>query len=393
MVTLGALLSGLFDKVQQLIQGFQNAGLVLEVNAGAQIQALIQQAQSALTNALNTAAGDMSAQQQQIVSGIQGLVTDLQNGVTDDLAKVQTIANILPWANKFPQLAGFTGNIVAPNIAGDIQCSISGNFADIGEDGYDATLNVGGSIVTNGNKTTNLITFTIPRSSFKFVDNTVTYLPTTISVPYRVSEVLGLIHKKEFATFDIIFIVLPNTPGTYDFQTTKTVILPQTVSAVCSGLIWDSSDDDDDSIKGCNMDGDWQCLRETVTYHFSRQEGNPGDAWFDLGNASTSTFVGWHFKTEHHGMGTSGKLTVDLNYQKTHNISQTQTTDTGTMVFSWGDTKVLTVDPTASWKITYHEFNGVTKEYASSDSSNPYIRIATAGNQISLSVIPLTATP
>jgi hypothetical protein len=394
MLTLGVTLSQLFDKLQQLIQQFQNTGLVLEVNAGAQIETVIQQTQAALSNLLNTAMSDLSSQQQQIVSGLTGLVDNLQNQIIDDLtSKLQTIVNTLPFANHFPQLAGFSGNIVAPNIPGDIQFSINGNFVDIGQSGYDATLQIGSSTVTNGNKTTNLITFTIPRSSFSFVATNVAYLPAVISVPYRVSEVLGIIHKKEVATFNIVFIVLPNTPGTYDLQTIKTVQVPQQVSDVCGNLVWDSSDDDQDMVQGCSMTGDWVCLRETVTYHFSRQEGDQGNAWFDLGNASTPTFVGWHFKTEHHGLGTSGKLTVDLHYQKTHNVTQTQTTDTGSMVFNWGDTKVITVDPTASWKIIYNQFNGVSKEYDTSDKTNPYIRIVSAGNQISLSAIPFSENP
>ncbi len=389
MLTLGALLNQLFDRVQQLVQQFQNAGLVLEVNAGAQIQAAIGQAQAALNNVLSTAASDLSAQQQQLISGLTGVVDDLQNKIIDDLtSKLQTAANTLPFANHFPQLAGFEGNVVAPNVPGDIQFTVSGNFFDIGEDGYDATVTIGSQVVTNTTKVTNQITFTVPRSTFTFVANSVTYLPTSISIPYRVSEVLGLIHKKEFATFNIIFIVLPNSPGTYDLQTSKSGQVPQQVGASCGNLVWDSSDDDQDMVQGCNMTDDWQCLRETVTYSFSRQEGDQGSAWFDLGNASTSTFVGWHFKTEHHGMGTSGKLTVNLSYQKTRNVPQTQTTDTGDLALDWGNAKILTVDPTSSWKITYHQFDGTTKEYASSDSTNPYIRIVATGNQISLKAIP-----
>lgn len=176
----------------------------------------------------------------------------------------------------------------------------------------------------------------------------------------------------------------------HDLQTSKSGTVPQQVGDSCSNLVWDSSDDDKDMVQGCNMTADWQCLRETVSYHFTRQEGDQGNAWFDLGNASTSTFVGWHFKTEHHGLGTSGKLTVTLNYQKTRNVPQTQTTDTGDLALAWGDSKILTFDPTASWKITFHQFDGVTKEYASTDETNPYIKIVAMGNQISIKALPFS---
>ena len=389
METLGLILNQLLDRVQQLVQQFQNAGLILEVNGGAQIENLIDQTQAALKDVLNTAASDLSAQQQQLVSGLTGLIDDLQKKVIDDLtSKLQTIANTLPIANNFPQVAQLTGNIVAPNIAGDITVTVTGNFVDIGEQDYDAYLAFGSNEITNSSKQTNMISFTVPQSAFSFAPDKVGYVGASITIPYKVSEVLGLIHRKEFATFDIIIIVLPPSPGTYDLQTSKLGDVRQQVPATCGGLIWDSSDDDQDMVQGCNMSDGWQCIRETVSYSFSRREGDQGSDWFDLGNVSTPTYVGWHFKTEHHGLGTSGKLTVNLNYQKWKNVPQTQTTDTGNLALNWGDSKILTIDPTASWKITYHQFNGVTKEYNTSDSSNPYIRIITAGNQVSISALP-----
>jgi hypothetical protein len=389
MGILGGVLSQLFDRLQGLIQQFQNAGLILEVNAGAQIETVVSQAQSSLSNLLNTAVSDLSAQQQQMASSLTAVVDDLQNKIIDNLTtKLQTIANTLPFAKDFPQLAAFGGNIVAPNVAGDIRFTVDGNFMDIGQDGYDATISIGSATIKNATKTTNHIAFTVPRNTFTFVPDSVTYLPTVIKIPYRKSEVLGLIHKEEFATFNVIFIILPTAPGTYDLQTSKSGTVPQQVGDSCSNLVWDSSSDDDDSVKGCNMVADWVCLRETVSYHFTRQEGDQGDAWLDLGNASTTTFVGWHFKTEHHRFGTSGKLTVTLNYQKTRNVPQTQTTDTGNLALAWGDAKIVTFDPAASWKITFHQFDGVTKEYDSDDSTNPYIKIVAIGNQISIKALP-----
>src|SRR5580658_9211318 len=183
MLTLGVLLNQLFDRLQQLIQQFQNAGLVLEVNAGAQIQALIQQAEGALENVLNTAANDLSAQQQQLMTGLTSIIDDFQQKIIDDLtSKLQTIANTLPLANHFPQVAGFTGTIVAPNIPGDITVTVSGNFFDIGESGYDATLTLGSATITNSTKTTNLITFVVPKVSFTFNPTSIGYLPITINI-------------------------------------------------------------------------------------------------------------------------------------------------------------------------------------------------------------------
>ena len=74
-----------------------------------------------MSNLLNTAVSDLSAQQQQMVSSLTSVVDDLQNKIIDNLTtKLQTITNTLPFANHFPQLAAFGGNIVAPNVPGDI---------------------------------------------------------------------------------------------------------------------------------------------------------------------------------------------------------------------------------------------------------------------------------
>jgi hypothetical protein len=389
MVTLGVLLNQLFDRVSQVIQQFQNAGLILEVNGGAQIQNLIDQAREALKDTLDTAASDLSSQQQQLVSGISGLIDDLQNKIIDDItAKTQLIANTLPFASNFPQVGSFTGNVLAQHVGGTLTFTVNGNFVDIGEDGYDAELMVNGATVINAAKTTLTISFQIDRNAFVFSDSQIKYVPFTVSIPYKVSELLGIIHKKEMATFIFIFIVLPTAPGYIILQTTQLVEVRQQIQDTCNGLVWDSSDDDVDLVQGCNMSDNWQCMRETVTYSFTRREGDSGSDWFDLGNASTSTFAGWHFKTEHHGLGTSGKLTVNLSYSKYKNVQQEQTTNSDNMPINWGDSKVLTVSPTASWKLIFHQFDGTVKEYAASDSSNPYMTIATAGNEISIKVIP-----
>jgi hypothetical protein len=133
----------------------------------------------------------------------------------------------------------------------------------------------------------------------------------------------------------------------------------------------------------------WLCERETVYYHFSRQEGDKDSSWVDYGNQSTTTFVGWHFKAEYHRFHPdSGKLTVDLHYKKYKDVQTQQVTAGDNTPLEWSESKVLSVDATLPWSLTYIQFNGVSKEYASSDLSNPYLKITTAGNEISLKVIP-----
>ncbi|MEG9435378.1 hypothetical protein JAO29_04270 [Edaphobacter sp. HDX4] len=388
MLTFGLLLNQLSDHLNALIQQFQNAGLILEVNAGSQITNLIDATREAFKDSLNTAESDLTAAQQQAKSGISDLIDQLQTQVVENLTtKLQQIANTLPITNKIPQVTSFSGNVVAPNIAGDIIISIAGNFVYVGEDGYDAQLTLGDFTTPNKIKTTQSLTFQIPHDNFAPSPNSVSYVPFTVTIPYKVTH-LGIFHSKETMTFNFVAIVLPPAPGYYILQTSALGDTRQEIPDSCTGLIWDSSDNDDDAVRGANMTDGYQCMTETVSYHFTREEGDQGSDWFDLGNASTATFVGWHFKTEHHGLGTSGKLTVNLNFRKYKNVQQMQTAVGPSTPLLWGDSKVITIDPSATWKITFNQFNGVSKDYSSSDRSNPYLSISSAGNQLTLKVIP-----
>lgn len=389
MATLGLILNQFFDRVTQLIQQFQNTGLVLEVNAGAQIQNLIDSAENAFKDALNTAASDLSAQQQQLTSELQSMIDDLQNGLIDDLtSKLQTIANTIPFGNHFPQVSSFSGNVIAQGGDDHVQVTLTGNFPDIGRNGYNAYLAVGSTKITQATKTTQTLTFMVPKSLFKADPAKVTYTPFSVGIPYLETEVLGIIHHERFASFNFNFIVLPPAPGYYVLQTTQLATVRQEVGDSFGNLVWDSSDDDIDEIKGVSMSDGWECIPNTVSYVFTRVQGSQGGDWFDLGNASTPTFAGWHFKTEHHGFGTSGKLTVTLNFRKWKNVSQLQTVSTPNTPLHWGDVHAITVDPTATWKIIFYQFDGSIKEYIASEHTNPYLWIDTAGNSISIKLIP-----
>lgn len=391
MLTLGLLFNQLSDKLNTLIQQFQNSGLILEINASSQIANLIASARDAFKDTLDTAEADLTAAQQQAISGIDDAIDKLHGELIDDaMAKLQQVAITLPFSNKVPQVTSFSGNVAAPNIAGDLIVNLAGSFVYVGENGYDADLTIGGFTTPNKVKTTQSLTFQVPRDHLPPSPNTVSYVPFSVSIPYKVTH-LGVFHSKETMTFNFVFIVLPPSPGYVVLATSSLATVRQEVADSCNGLIWDSSNDDDDSTKGCSMTDGWQCMRETVTYHFSRQEGDQPASWQDLGNQSTSTYVGWHFKTEHHGNPfgpDSGKLTVNLNYRKYKDVQQPTNSVGASTPLNWGDSKVITVDSSSTWKLTFYEFNGVSKDYASSDRSNPYLSISSAGNQLTLKVIP-----
>ena len=391
LLSLGAFAIGinqLFDRVTQMIQQAEQSGLILEVNAGSQVLNLINQAKDAYSSALKSTAQTLSAQQQQLISSLTGMLDDIQNHILKDLtSKIQQTVNTIPFAKTFPQLTLFEGTIISPNTNGNNIVTLVGNFFDIGSKNYDAVLKTGSNSYTNSSKTTQEITFQIPNSEFNHSPNQVNYKSISIDIPYK-KTCFFFFKSKKTTTFLLNFIILPVNSGSYQVVTTKMADITQSEIATCNGLIWDSAQDDIDKTQGCNMSDGWTCDRNSVNYSFTRREGDQNNDWFDLGNASTSTFAGWHFKTLHKLFGTSGKLTVNLSYTRHKIVTQPVTTTGGLVNLEWGETKVETIDPQASWKIVYHQFDGRTFEFSSSEDSNPYLKITSLGNEIQIKTVP-----
>jgi uncharacterized protein YxeA len=388
--TLGAFaiaINQAADRATQLIQQAQQTGLVLEVNAGSQALVVINQAKAAYASALASTSQTLSAQQQQLISSLNGTLDNIQNHILNNLtANLQQIVNTIPLSRKFPQLTSFDGTILSPslNTGNSVLVTLNGNFLDIGNKNFDAYLKIGANSYKNSTKTTQQITFQIPSSVFTFVTTKVGYQSFSVEIPYK----KGLLGSKKIALYNLNFILLPNNPGTYQLFITKATDVTHSENASCPNLIWDSSENDIDATSGCNMSDNWVCDRNSVSYALTREQGRKDHDWFDYGNASTPTFVGWHFKTQHKGLGTSGKLTVTLNYRRYKTVTEPVTTPQAVISLSWGSSKVETIDPSATWKLTYTEFDGRSFDFASSEQSNPYLKISTAGNQIQIITIP-----
>jgi len=383
-VGLGAFAIGvnsLFDKVTQAIQQAEQTGLVLEVNAGAQILNLLTQAQSIYEKELKSTSQQLTSQQQQFISSVEGMITNLQNNIINGLEKsIQQTANTIPFSKTFPQVHTYTGYLVAPG-NGNVFITMKGNFFDIGTRNYDSYIWVGNKAFKNTIKTTQSIVFAVPKTEFtatKFIN----YIPAKVEIPYKKSFLL-FFKKRKQADFLVNCIILPPTPGSYEMIYTTMENKREVVQDFCQGLIWDSSQDDYEAIHGCHMQDGWICDINSVEYDLMRTEGRKGKDWYDKGNASTPTYVGWKFKTLHKGLGTSGKLTVTLKYQKYRYI-KTPVERIVSRNINWGEQKVETVPNGATWKLIYHRFDGKDFEIASTDETNAYFKVKATANQVTI---------
>lgn len=388
--TFGSLLNGFFNRANQLIQQMQNSGLILEVNGAAQVQNLIASARDAYKDDLNTTVNALSAQQQQLLSSIDGALNKIQAGVTDITSDITQIALILPMSNKFPQLTSYKGTIVSPQLDSQIVVQLKGVFHDLPKNGYEATLNLGNKSF-KGTNTTQEIKFKIPASEFKSKKTKIDYNPFEIDINYSKRRLL-VFSSKETAKFHLYFIILPTSFGSYVLETLETVDTTLFEDKICPNLSWNThSGNDDGTIKGCPMEEGWICDVNSVhPINFRNEEGRMNVDWFDRGSASAPTFAGWNFlaTTRHGPFGNYGGLTIDLAYKRFKKTQVLRTKVFPEIPLQWGDEKVVSINPTAQWKLIFKQFDGKKKEIASSEQLSPYLKVNSLGSRIEIKLAP-----
>jgi hypothetical protein len=387
--TFGSLLNDVFDRANQLIQQAQTSGLLLEINGGAQVQNLVITARDAFKDDLNIAVNDMSAQQQQLISELNGSLNKVQAGVADMTAALTQIALILPLSNKFPQLTKYKGTIVAPN-KGPATVRLSGVFLDIPTEGYDASIKLNGKIFHAISKTTQQLEFSIPDSIFKFGRDHIGYIPFDIGIDYKKKGFF--LPGKEVATFKLFFVLLPETFGTYSLETTETIDTTLFEEKTCGPYTWNTHNNNDDGVpKGCTMEDGWICDVNSVhPINFRGEEGRMNVDWFNRGNVSSPTAAMWDYlaTTKHGFRGNYGGLTIDLAFKRYKRTQVKHVVTTTEQPLNWGDEKVLSYDPGGQWKLIFTQFDKTKKEIASADQPSPYVRVTSAGSRIEIKLAP-----
>lgn len=388
--TFGFALNGIMDKANQLIEHAQNSGLILEVNGGAQVQTLVAQAKDAYKDDLDKTISSLDAKQQKVISDIDGVLKKAQGGLSVTTSEILTITNTLPLADHFPQVRSYSGTIISPNLSASVIVKLDGNFFDAPNEGYDAVLKIGDTTIKNIGKTTAELEFPVPQKLFSKTPEKIEYNPFSIEVDYKKRSLL-VFTKKQVATFNFFFVVLPERFGSVVFELTQLVDTTLWQDAVCPNLDWNThNNQDDDQTRGCTMEDGWICDVASVHPQLVHEENRKDHDWFDRGSASSPTFAGWHFlaTTRHGAFGNYGGVTVNLlykKYKKTQILSTTKGKDTP---LQWGDSKVFNIPPSASWKLTFKQFDGAIKEIASSEQQSPYIKVETAGSQITVKLAP-----
>lgn len=403
------VLNQLMDRAQLLIQQAQNAGLVLEVQAGAQAIAVIGYVQQVYQNSLDRTSDILGAQQQQAITGIRSVLDDIENHSLANLqtlaSRLQGIANTIPLANRFPQVTAYGKLYVSACGPTSVAFSATGNFFDVADPAFTPVLEVGGHTFRPTTSITTGLTFDVPRDTIlpSATSQAVRYIPAILRVPY--AKRCNLLSTcKEEAVFRFSFIALPPQPGRVVLMTTRRLAHRITQDFTSHEFPQDSSQDDLEILHCQNMTDGWffdinSARYEFKTIHLEHSlpiiggrniqlvQGEPGNDWFDLGNHSTSTAACWKFKTLHKGLGTSGKLYFFIK-GRMYRDEATRESHEQSIDMCWGDSRAVIVDSTARWVLKFFEFDGRQIDFGSADSSNPFVRVSAVGNVVTVKTAP-----
>ena len=190
-------------------------------------------------------------------------------------------------------------------------------------------------------------------------------------------------HSRKDAKFIAALIGLPLSPGQIVITTQSTVDVAQR-DAVSTPQDNIQSDRDDHDENRCGPNEAHTIDPSSVALHLDHVEGN---TWTDHPVRLNNPSVCWHFRTEHHGIGTSDKLWFHFTYFVTFTTPVVRS-NTQTFTLKWGDSRVITAPP-GTVTIMFSGFDGSTQQFTAGNHDNRYIDISAEGGGFRIAARPL----
>ncbi len=390
-LALGVVLDHLASKLGGLVNTARDAGLALEVGAGGQLMTAIAAAKTAYADSLDVTTDRLTSQQKKVMDDLTTEIGYIEEHVLDKLQRVvhdgAAAINVLPLSKTFPQVTRYSPSLLAPTTSNAL-LRLDGNFFDAARDGYAPTLLVHGKEYLPVARTTAYATFSVPEAELRF-GASLQLLQAKLRVPYR-ERFLLVFHRKQLAEFDVLLATLPPSSGTITFRTTKNVpgIERQVREGVPHQLVQESTDDD---IPEPIANGRQVCVPATPGWTIEPDsvqmivDWSEGD-WSNFGNSSNIANACFNVATRHHRFGTSGKVHWHYRYTERRDIQVPENTATSEQI-SWNTTRVYRIPNGGSWTATWTQFDGKVFDIAGPSFPNPYLRVTTAGDTVTFSMI------
>ncbi len=389
-ITAGVFLNQLFDRAQQLVQQFENAGLRLEIEGGIQLRQTIQAAQAAYAESLNLTMDRIDQTARNSFDQMKTLVQLAESGQTDIInnlsSRAQQIANTLPGSNNRPQLIATFPRYV--NVKGlDITFRCLGNFFHAANPGYGATLTIKGQTFNPHANSTQTLEFRVPSHTI-FPSNMlnsatkITFEEGALKLPFPG----GLFGGGGIATFNMTVGALPISPGKITLHwTTKhtekiTQLFKSNLLELCSRSC--CGNNDQEKLFTQSPHEGWKVEIGSSKIEMTDDSGGrKEDPSFERDEAQIVVYRAKTIHNKHDFL--NGK---EAGWMKFHILftewqeKAVEDQHSEDISLKWNDSKFFN-HPLGTWKVTYDAFDGTHKEFAGSDLlSSPYVQIENQGN-------------
>ncbi|CAF24242.1 hypothetical protein [Candidatus Protochlamydia amoebophila] len=388
-ITTGLLLNQFFDRTQQTIDQLKNAGLHLEMEAGAQLRQTIEQAKVAYADSLNLTMDRVDAttrntfdQLETLVSGVQARNATLMKNMA---ASAQQIANTLPFHNDRPQLTTVLPRFILRTDQTPILFQFFGNFERAAEQAYAPKLTFHGQDFTATHITIQKLEFSVlPTAVFpgNQLQNAkgVVYSEGTLETYYP-----GTVFGRTAAVFHLTIGALPPSPGTLTLEYRRDRVqreerLCQTQKQHIGSRKNEGNNDVINHLFKATPSEGWHVKKGT-------SEANPSCGGRHTGPDFVSDDgdqVLWRGSTIKNTMdlgSESGWMDVTISFIEWQDQIVTEQF-TETIDLKWGNTKVLQAAdfPLGKWKLIFDSFDGDHHEFAGTDiDTSPYLKIKNQG--------------
>ena len=392
-ITMATGLSIAMSKAQDLIRDAKSAGNDLELQAGLNLQNAVSAAQAAYAKSLQSTFDTFNDSERKTYTDIDNLVKKVSIDWKTSSAKItddaQLIVGTFPFARKFPQVSSFDPSYANPDNS-IYKMSVSGYFPFSHNGKHRPEIEISGERIKAATATDLLLTFDIPSAEFgASAMNALALKEATLHIPWDSSGALNPFTTVRDGIFTLQLAKLPTSPGTltlyHEVQTNRTEI-----STIRSGSYnFDSHADDIEENRSLDLsdadwDAGWRIVQSSGYFILDKHnEGDEGHDWYNKGlQGQNDRSVIWRVRTEHKGMGSSGKIIWGIGAQVSRVVTETVQIPE-TVPLTWGMQKILNYPP-GKWKAVWKRFDGRELEYNKTDLSNSFLQFSADDNSVTL---------
>ncbi|CAJ3069001.1 hypothetical protein [Burkholderia pseudomallei] len=408
--SFGGCLDSLNNKLQALIQSFENSGNALEAGIGGQIATNIALARSEFGAELTNQMNAIGAAEQNFVVSTSSQIQQLEGKGFSDARKltkdVLDTASAIPFSRRDPSVRPISNPYYVPLDHGNLIIVIDGHFVDSSRNGYQATLQVDGSpnsYVQSGNSTDQL-QFSVPYSALARKSanpNSVEFRHISLNVPYQGNQLwcVFAFMCKNTANFKFDLITLPQSPGQIVVTKSSDVADIVTQKVTTPEADQDSKDNDIEEDKSgklyCYAPRDagtgWRIQPATVKGRITMViEGDEGKDWWWVSNPDSATSMAnacVRMQTLHKGWPNhSGKVKFVVDYTEEHDSVKVVNNNVRVNI-GWGGSQVIPVAQNETWTAVYKQFDGRIYNFADGNIGTPFLNINVTPAAVTLSAV------